>query len=151
VASEWLRHAVAPIAAACRWERRHYDGAERLSGADLEAILLLALPLAELPDDASGACALAGLLPACPNGSGREVAGVTVEVWRGRVVSCAPGGGGEETRVLGTADAWLDAVSDGRAEALRPGGPEPRLAESIVTALRGGGAERESATLRTRA
>jgi hypothetical protein len=90
------------------------------------------MPLIGLPGDAAGSCLLeveAGLEFA------RRPAGVTVEVERGRVVSCVsrlepkPG-----TYAVGSATRWFSAVGEGEIDQLRFGGGR-RLAEGLVSSL----------------
>jgi DNA-binding HxlR family transcriptional regulator len=134
--SGWLRRAVVPLALLCRWERRHAAGAVALSSSDLLAILLLALPLVGLPGRASGVCALAVLSADDPNGSPGRAPGVNVEVERGAVTCCdADAPADPATWALGNADAWLEALIEGRHETVHLRGPDQRLAGRLVTAL----------------
>jgi len=119
-ASEWLRRAVAPLAASAQWERRHQPSRTRPFGRlDVETAFLLAAPLLELPGGASGLCRLSAELDA----AGTRLAGVTAEVADGGVVACStrldPAADGWAT---GPADAWLDAIVDGETERLELGG-----------------------------
>lgn len=135
-ASEWLRLAVVPLVLAGRWERRHDAGAEPISRVEVEASFLLALPLLGPHGRASAGCALAVLTSENGSRSGREVAGVSIEVERGSIVACRAGhAANPATWALGTADAWFDAVIDGRFDALRIRGAKPKLAEGIVRSL----------------
>jgi DNA-binding HxlR family transcriptional regulator len=138
--TEWLRRAIAPLAAAGRCERRHLKSVTApITRVEVEAAFLLTLPLVSLPATAHGSCALAAHTGAAvPFGGGREDtrAGVTVELDRGRVVACAaevadcpPSWG------LGAPEAWLDAVIDGDTESLRFGGAQPRLPLTLVKGL----------------
>jgi DNA-binding HxlR family transcriptional regulator len=138
--TKWTRHAVGPLVAASRCERRHFAGeTDPLAGIDIEAALLLAAPLASLPAECTGACLLtvsaaAGNSPE----SAQQENGVHVEVERGKIVSCDlrskcdPG-----AWALGSADAWIEAILDGDFAALRIGGVEGDLARSLVDALHG--------------
>ena len=57
--TRWLRQAAAPLAAAARWERLRLPAATApVTRVDVEAGLLLALPLLRLPADLSGSCRL---------------------------------------------------------------------------------------------
>lgn len=138
-ASEWLRQAVAPLILAGRWERRHDPEALPITKLEIEAAFLLALPLLELPfSRPSGTCALAVLTPE-EDRSRQTVAGVTVEVDKGRLVSCRTGTGtNQKTWALGAIDAWQAAVIDGDRDAIRFSGAKPRLAENLVKALHTG-------------
>lgn len=65
-----------------------------------------------------------------------KLAGVTVEVERGEVVSSAPELHAEPTTwAVGTAETWLDLVIDGRIDDLRIGGANPQLALDLVTGI----------------
>lgn len=142
VVSDWLRHAVAPLAASGRCERRHMDPLEvPIPEAEVETGFLLATPLAPLPEDASGTCLLAaqtgGL--AGPNPSASDdprMAGVTVTVEHGKVVSCISDISTKPTTwAVGTLDAWLDTVLDGDIAELRLGGEDPHLALDLAAGL----------------
>jgi DNA-binding HxlR family transcriptional regulator len=129
----WLRRGMAPVLAAIRWERRHlrHDVAP-VAGLDVEAALLLAIPLVEVEPQFYGRCRLAVELPG--NGS-RPVAGVVVEVAEGGVRSCA-------SRLNGDVDAWvsgpvgavLRALTDGDDVSLERGG-DGRLARALLGGL----------------
>jgi DNA-binding HxlR family transcriptional regulator len=117
----WLRQGVAPLAAATRWERRHFSAqSPPLTQIDTEAAFLLAAPLLHLPDDLSGSCRMAMEIP---NGREPHLAGVLMSVKEGRVVSCA-------TRLRGNPDAWasgptwawLTALIEGDTDSLELGG-----------------------------
>jgi DNA-binding HxlR family transcriptional regulator len=138
VVTDWLRYAIAPLSAAGRCERRHLgEGAGPITAIEVEASFLLAVPLAPLPKSAGGSCMLA--VQTDPREPGQEepkLAGVTVEVERGRVVSCAPEICAEPaTWAVGAAETWLDLVIDGRIENLRIGGADPQLALDLVTGM----------------
>jgi DNA-binding HxlR family transcriptional regulator len=134
-ASEWLRRAVVPLTLAGRWERRHQAGGQPISAMEIEAAFLLALPLVRLPAKATGICALAVLTSSVGNAK-RSVAGVVVDVRAGEIVSREAGVTGKRpTWALGTIDAWLEALVDGRTDGLRMSGAKPGLAKSVVEAL----------------
>jgi DNA-binding HxlR family transcriptional regulator len=105
-ASDWLRRAVAPLAAAIRWEAKHLPGLTPPVGPDqAETGFLLAIPLLRLPVELSGSCRLG-----VEFGEGRErrLAGVTLEVDRGAVVSCeARLESGTAGSATGPPHAWL--------------------------------------------
>lgn len=133
--SEWMRRAVLPLAAATRWERRHGDGGEKDFYADLEAILLLALPLTRPAARVAGPCALAVLASRTRKGA-KPVGGAVLDIEGGKVVSCAPGTPTDPpTWAMGTVDAWLTALLEGRSDELRFGGAKPGLARGIVRVL----------------
>ncbi len=135
-ASDWLRRAVVPFLLAARWEREHDASAEPISQVEIEAALLLALPLVDLSSTASGACALAVLMPDDRAGRRREVSGVSVEIVRGAITAYGVDAAtAPPTWALGAIDAWLETLIDGNSSALRVGGAKPRLAQGLVNAL----------------
>jgi DNA-binding HxlR family transcriptional regulator len=138
VVTDWLRQAIAPLCAAGRCERRHL-GAESgpITEIEVEASFMLAIPLVQLPPYAGGVCMLAVQTdPVEPNEQNPGLAGVTVEVERGKVVSCAPKVNEKpRTWAVGTPETWLDVVIDGRIEGLRLGGARPQLALDLVTGI----------------
>jgi DNA-binding HxlR family transcriptional regulator len=138
VVTDWLRQAVAPLCAAGRCERRHLpDKSAPITRVEVEAAFMLAIPLVSLPESVGGSCMLAVQTEAGGSESGnRGVAGVSVEVKRGRVVSCAARVvDGPPTWALGTAETWLEVVIEGQLENLRLGGARPQLALDLVTGL----------------
>jgi DNA-binding HxlR family transcriptional regulator len=138
VVTDWLRHAIAPLSAAGRCERRHMgDSSGPITNIEVEASFLLALPLASLPKTANGTCMLAAQThPAEPDREEPALAGVTVELGGGEVLSCEAKIEPEpQTWGVGTAEAWLDAVIDGQIEDLRIGGANPQLALDLVSGL----------------
>ena len=67
---------------------------------------------------------------------GQDLAGITVQVKHGEVVSTVTDVNQSPTTwVLGTAEAWLDAVIDGHLGELRLGGARPQLAADLVNGL----------------
>lgn len=135
-ASEWLRRAIAPLAVAGRWEREHDLDAKPVSPVEVEAAFLLTLPLVDLPDNVSGTCSLAVLIADGDGKPQRQVAGVTLELQKGRVASCLPKGArNPSTWALGTTDAWMEAVLEGRPDALRIQGVKPDLPRRIVKSI----------------
>jgi DNA-binding HxlR family transcriptional regulator len=138
VVTDWLRQAVAPLCAAGRCERRHLpDRSAPITRVEVEAAFMLALPLVSLSESANGTCMLAVQTHAGnTENPGPGVAGVTVGVERGKVVSCAARVvQGPPTWALGTAMTWLDVVIEGRLENLRLGGARPELALDLVSGL----------------
>jgi DNA-binding HxlR family transcriptional regulator len=133
--SEWLRSAVAPLAAAINWEHFHLsETASAIGRVDVESLFLLSVPSLELPTEACGACRLA-VRSKGRNGQ-PEFAGVRVEVEEGRVVSCS-------TRLAHPCDGWASGsflewfrwLSDNHLHNIEVGG-DARLVESVVEALR---------------
>jgi DNA-binding HxlR family transcriptional regulator len=131
--TDWLRQGVAPLAAAARWERCHLPQATTPFGRlDTEAAFLLAVPLLRLAEELSGTCRMAMELP---NGAGRRLAGVTVEVRSGRIASCITKLEiGTDAWALGSPAAWLDAVIEGDSDRLELGGDD-RLACAALGGL----------------
>lgn len=134
VVSEWLRHAIAPLSVAGRWERAHMAGeAEEISHVEVEAAFLLTLPLVSLPSDIFGDCALVVLTSA---GEEKSVSGVTIALRRGAIVSCSSAASSNPTTwALGTPDEWFDAVIDGDFKSLRIQGVNPTLPLRIVQGI----------------
>lgn len=129
----WLRRGVAPLLAAIRWERLHLAGGSApVTAMDVEATLLLAMPLVEIEGRVSGGCRLAVELSA----SERQcLAGVVVNLEGGAVAACT-------SRLDGSADAWasgplaswLPALIDQDETSLELGG-DGRLARSLIASL----------------
>jgi DNA-binding HxlR family transcriptional regulator len=131
--SAWLRMAIAPLAAAARWEHRRVgDETHAVTNRDVEAAFLLALPLLRLPPGLSGSCRLGVRLGAKESGA---VAGVVVAVRAGKVEAC-------ETKLerqadawaLGTTEAWFATVIERDSSCLTIGG-DAGLANELVGAL----------------
>lgn len=137
VVTDWLRYAVAPLCAAGRCERRHLTSESGpITAIEVEASFLLALPLVPLPTNATGTCMLAVQTDAADQDPGPGLAGVTVEVERGEIISCAPEVGSEPTTwAVGGPETWLDVVIDGEIGDLRVGGANPQLALDLVCGI----------------
>jgi DNA-binding HxlR family transcriptional regulator len=137
--TKWTRQAVVPLMAAGRCEREHLPAAsEPLTQSDVETLLLLAAPLAELPTGAGGSCLIA---VGDADGDGEEDegvrAGVTVEIERGEVVSCTPGPGSRHAALaMGGVELWTAAILDGRFEGLEVDGGDPGLAGALLQGVR---------------
>ena len=130
--TRWLREGLVPIAVAARQEI-HFppppDNVLPPDRLDVEAAFQLALPLVALPRELSGACRLSVEL------EDGELAGVTVRVESGLVVSCESRlEEGVGTWAHGSAIEWLDTVVDPAAGLLELGGEE-RLAGALVDGL----------------
>lgn len=133
-ASAWLRQASTPLLVAADWEHRFVPGAT-MSGSDLGAALLMALPTCDVRSRQSGGCALVILISSAADEK-RRVTTVAAEIRKGKPVAMArANSASKETWALGTVDAWLDAAIGGRIGALRFGGEKPRLAQAVVEAL----------------
>lgn len=143
--TDWTRQAVGPLLAAGRCECRHLSElAEPPTRIDIEAALLLAVPLATLPVDSSGSCLLAVREPVGRSGRGAgetaerspRVAGIRVDVKRGRVTSCAPGlERGLGVCAYGTAAAWASAFVEGSLDGLRVEPGERDLAHPLIVSI----------------
>jgi DNA-binding HxlR family transcriptional regulator len=115
--TDWLRHAMAPLLVAMRCERQHMaDQTAPLTRIDFETILLLALPLVALPEDAAG---ISQLTVHGGDGSDWRSAGVRLSLRGGRLLSCTsklePDA---ESWIRGSASGWLDALVEGRSDQL---------------------------------
>jgi DNA-binding HxlR family transcriptional regulator len=131
--SEWLRHAVAPMGAAARWERLNVaEETPPISRLDVEAAFLLAVPLLSPPSDLSGACRFVIELQA---GNGDRLAGILANVKQGRIASCS-------TKLRAKADAWASgstaawfcAVIEHDVDRLEIGG-DCQLARTLIDEL----------------
>jgi hypothetical protein len=128
-ATDWLRTAIAPLAAGARQELCHpLEDTAPIAALDVQAAFLLTLPLIELPEDLAGACSLVVDLEEGVRGS---PTGVTVEVDEGRVVSC-------DVRLEEWVDAWATASAGDWLEA---------VIEGDVAGIRGGGDRHVSGAL----
>jgi hypothetical protein len=135
-ATNWLRRAIAPLAAAARWERRHLpDETAPIAKIDVESAFLLTVPLLRISGEHSGVCRLA--VESRNGNGGRRLAGVTVGVEDGRIASCVSRLEGDAGAwASGSAAAWLRAVIDEDSEQLELGG-DRRLAMSLLDGLHG--------------
>ncbi len=132
-ATEWLRTAIAPLAAGARQELRHpLEDTAPIAALDVQAAFLLTLPLLELPIEISGTCSLAVDLD---EGVASSPTGVTVRIEKGQLVSC-------EVRLdedvdawaSASATAWLDTVIERDTRQVRSGG-DPHLAGTLLHTL----------------
>lgn len=129
--TEWARRGVAPLAEAGQCEMLYMqDLAAPVTEIEIEAAFMLSTPLIGVSSDVAGCCQLqVEAEPAHP------VAGVTVRVDRGKVVSCesrlepSPG-----AFAVGSTAKWFSAVNDGAIGELRFGGGR-HLAEALVQGL----------------
>lgn len=130
---DWLRHGVAPITAAARWERLHLPTATPpVDRIDSETAFLLVVPTLEMQTEISGSCRLAMKVKRQRR---VQMAGVVAEIADGRVVTCSSRlQGNPAASASGTADAWLGAVADRDPGQLRAEG-RADLASAVVTAL----------------
>jgi DNA-binding HxlR family transcriptional regulator len=131
--TDWLRRAMAPLASAVRWERRHQaQTTAPVARLDAETAFLLAVPLLQPAKGLSGSC---GVAVKIPNGKSDSRGGVTVEVEAGRVVSCVTlSGDTPDAWALGSPIDWLDAVIERDLDRLELGG-DHRLAGALLSDL----------------
>jgi DNA-binding HxlR family transcriptional regulator len=131
--TEWLRRAIAPLAAGARWERKHLsEETSPIRRIDIEAAFLLVLPLVTLSEEHSGVCRLA---VDTSNGSQHRQAGVIVEIQEGRVASCVTRlDAGADASALGSASAWISAVLERDGARLELAGRR-RLAAAVGEGL----------------
>jgi DNA-binding HxlR family transcriptional regulator len=132
--TRWLREAVPSLAAAVAWERRYApEQMPQLGRFDIEAGLLLALPLIELPPDVAGVCRLS--IEVRKDGK-LDYAGVTVVLEEGRPVSCSTRFEGDpDAWATGSALDWFRWVNEHGGGHLEFGGRRA-LARALVTSLR---------------
>jgi DNA-binding HxlR family transcriptional regulator len=135
VVTDWLRLAVAPLAAAVRWERQYVpEETAPIGRLDIETGFLLAMPLLRLPSGQSGVCRLA---VETSNGGERRLAGVLVGVEEGNIAYCRARLEGDATAwASGPTAVWLRAVLEQDTDALEVGG-DCDLAYEIVGRLNG--------------
>lgn len=133
-ATPFLRHVVGPLGLAVQWERDHAYEAPSLAPRDLTALLLLCLPLAELPSSASGSCVFATPSEPLPsNGGTSSPTTISLVVEKGRVVSLAKNASSRPaTWALGSSDAWLDVLLDCQIRRLRLHGPDAKFAWGVL-------------------
>jgi DNA-binding HxlR family transcriptional regulator len=134
-ATEWLRRAVIPMAAAAAWERRHRPaGAQPIGRLGVEAAFLLAMPLLDVSSELCGTFRLAVEVQ---RGSSPVFAGVLARFEGGSLVSCSSRLEGDaDAWISGSPDAWLRSMVGAEAE----GGLEVRgdgaSAEELIDALK---------------
>jgi DNA-binding HxlR family transcriptional regulator len=130
--TQWQREAISPLCAAARLEGNHpIDDTAPPDRLDIEAGFQLALPLLELDERLSGSCLLAIQVPS----RGRELAGVTVQVEGGRVVSWTTRLDRDaDASAIGTAEDWLDAVVVAERDGVKVEGKR-RLAHALLEGL----------------
>jgi DNA-binding HxlR family transcriptional regulator len=139
--TEWARWAAGLLAAAMRWERHEISKRSASVGSvEAEGVLLLGVPLIELPAGASGACAL---LVDADLPKEESLGGVLVQLSNGRPVSWRAAGAPKRDAAEPEADcwvrgptlAWLGTHTDAPGAVLRVGG-DTDLAENVMAALR---------------
>jgi len=130
--TNWGREGISPIVAAVLFER-HYPEDDVLPPDvfDAEAAFQMALPLLRLPPDLRGTCRLGVQIP----GDEPLLAGATVEVSRGSVLSSSPLLDEEpETWATGSPLDWCETVVDPSAAKIASGG-DTELTGALIQAL----------------
>ena len=129
----WLRRGIAPLAAATQWERRHLPAESAPVGRiDVEAGLLLVLPMLDLPEDLAGSCRLGVEMN---DGRDRRLVGAMAQIDGGRLASCSIRLDKDaDAWVTGPTNAWLRAVIEADIDGLELSGDQ-RLARSLVEGL----------------
>lgn len=135
--TDWMRRAVAPLAAAILWERRHLpQETEPITKIDVEATFLLAVPLAGDLGNHSGVCRLS---VESRNAAGEpRLVGVMVEVRNGKIASCiARLSGDASASASGSAENWMRPLvsEDADAHGLELGG-DTQLSGALLRSLR---------------
>jgi DNA-binding HxlR family transcriptional regulator len=143
--ADWARSAANLLTAAMRWERDEVPNQSAVvSSIEAEGVMLLGLPMIELPTSTSGTCAL--LVDA--SDSTECLGGAVVRLLDGRPASWEAVGNsnpeaieaGADCWVRGTTLAWLGAHSDA-PQAFEVGG-DADLAEKVMAGLREMGSRR---------
>jgi DNA-binding HxlR family transcriptional regulator len=148
-ATEWARWTAGLLAAAMRWER--HEIAKRsasISSTEAEGVLLLGLPLIELPVEANGICAL---LVDADAPRDESLGGAMVRLLDGRPIWWKAAGGQELGQIELEADcwvrgptlAWLGTHTKAPRAYLSISG-NTNLAEQVMAALRKVGSLRPS-------
>jgi DNA-binding HxlR family transcriptional regulator len=131
--TDFLRAAIAPLAAGARFEHR-YAPAETpgIEPLDVEAAFLLSLPLLRLPADIGGLCRLVVDVPV----HGEPIpTGAMARVEHGQIASISTELSEECDALLeGPPTAWLDAVIEPLYSRLLPEGDED-LAAAVLAGL----------------
>lgn len=134
--TEWTRQAVGPLVAAGRCECDHLaETADPLTRKDIEAALLLTIPLVELPAATSGSCVL-GVSADGEGKLGESLVSVEVGVQEGEVVSCVPRPESETgTRATGPVESWVTVILEGRIDGVSIDGGDAELARALVEGM----------------
>jgi DNA-binding HxlR family transcriptional regulator len=107
--TRWARQSAGLLTAAMRWER--HEIAKRgasVTSIEAEGVLLLALPLIELPDDVTGTCAL---LVDAEGSENESLGGAVVRLLDGRPVAWKAAAGIEPEALAFEADCWIRGSS----------------------------------------
>ena len=134
--TRWAREAVAVLSAAVRWERQQIpDRSTAVTHLEVEAGLLLAVPLIEAPEAPAGSCVL---LVDLDDPRGEDARGVAVRICDNRVTWCVPAtahdSGEMSCSLRGGLVTWLRAVIRGTPEMLQCTG-DARLASALIVGL----------------
>lgn len=152
--TEWGRQAASTLTAAMRWERQAVpEQSAPVASIEAEGVMLLGLPMIELPREASGTCAL---LVEGEASRDEGMSGAVVRICEGRPVRWMAAGGMQsgaielevDCWVKGSTLAWLGAYWPS-ADLLRVGGGKAELAEMVLAALRRLGAQQPSVPRQT--
>lgn len=130
--TDWLRRAIAPLAAAARLEFQLPQGETApIAPLDVKAAFLLTLPLIELPEEITGTCRLTVPVPGRPP----RLAGVVVLVQAGEIVSISTDLSIDSSNfATAPPGAWIDTLIDPEAAAVAWGG-DPQFAFSVLHGL----------------
>jgi DNA-binding HxlR family transcriptional regulator len=132
----WARESVAVLAAAMHWERREIpERSAPVTAIEIEAGMLMALPLVELSPELNGTCELLMSVEAQDDD---QLSGVATRIANGQLAWCCPRrvqAPGEASWLNGDLWAWLRAVIKGEPAGLQTGG-DPALARDLIAALR---------------
>lgn len=131
----WLRYAVTPLSGAMSWEHQCLrEEVAALGPLDVEATLLLAMPLLAPTVDASGTCRVAVEFR---RGSEHEFAGVMVTFAEGEIRTCVTRlEGRPDAWVSGSAVSWFRWLSEGDGQGMEIGG-DGALARPFEDGIRG--------------
>jgi DNA-binding HxlR family transcriptional regulator len=148
--TEWTRWAAGLLTAAMRWERDEVPKrSASVTTTEAEGVMLLGLPLIELPSPESGTCAL--FVDADPPQREKILGGALVRLLDGRPVAWKAVGGLEhgaadfeaDCWVRGSTAAWLGTHARPFGVSFHTGG-DADLAENVMAALREVGSLRSS-------
>ena len=132
-----LHRAAESLALAGRWELDFPDGSGRPTSRDLEAILMLGLPLAAAPPGVSDSCVLAvSRAIESPSEGQAESAAIRLVLDLGGANADEAGGRmAPEARLAGSPEVWLTALTRGPQTGLRLRGVSAGLAQGILGGL----------------
>lgn len=130
--TDWLREAIAPLAAAARLERhQHHEDTAPPDELDVEAAFRLTLPLLALPVEPSGSCRLAVRM----SDDTQAEAGVMAQIEEGHVICCDTQLEDEaDTWATGSPIGWMDTLVEPSTAQVEAGGNQ-ELALALVGGL----------------